>query len=185
MYGIYSRILATVYAIFFTFISLVTIIIMLKPSVFDAVSDYIKYNILMSRSMFIIVIILSLIILTLSIIYLSSGLRSNKDKKAVNKHTSIGVIMISLDAVESIALNTVKRINGVKEAKAHIYKLKDEESVSVVIRVVVLSEVNIPAISQDIQVKVKKSIEDSSGIAVANVKVIVENIHTAYRPRVE
>ena len=48
-----------------------------------------------------------------------------------------------------------------------------------------MPDINIPALLEDIQLRVKKSIEETSGILVDDVKMFVENIYTGYRSRVE
>ncbi len=48
-----------------------------------------------------------------------------------------------------------------------------------------MPEMNLPSLSEDIQRKVKKLIEENAGVSVKNVKVTVDNIYTGYRSRVE
>ena len=128
-------------------------------------------------------LLVAFIFFALSLTFLLSGFRSDKDKKAVSKHTNIGEIKISLDTIENIALGASRKLNGVKEAKANLFKRED--GVAIVVRTVVLPDINIPLLSEDIQVKVKKAIEDSTGIKVSDVRVVVENIYSGYRSRVE
>ena len=59
------------------------------------------------------------------------------------------------------------------------YVKRTGENVSVHIRVVVMPDINIPANSSGGYTKrVKKSVEETSGILVDDVKVFVENIYT-------
>jgi len=53
------------------------------------------------------------------------------------------------------------------------------------IKTIVMPDINIPALLEDIQLKVKKSVEETTGIVVNEVKVSVENTYTGYRSRVE
>lgn len=181
--NIFSRILLFVYAICLTIISFIAMIVAASPKFFNTISDYVKYNILTNRLGDFIMFIVALIFWGTSLIFLFSGFRNNKDKKAMSKFTNIGEIKISLDTLESIALAASRKLNGVKDTKAHVTKYED--GVIIVIRAVVLPDINIPALSEDIQLKVKKSIEESSGVRVNHVKVLVENIYTGYRSRVE
>ena len=48
-----------------------------------------------------------------------------------------------------------------------------------------MQEGNIPLLSEDIQGKVKNAIEESFGIKVNEVKVLIENIYTGFKSRVE
>ena len=108
--------------------------------------------------------------------FLLSGVRSNKDKKAVSKHTNIGEIRISLNSIENIALTTSRRINGVRDTKAFVKR--QEDTVSITIRTMVLPDIVIPAVSEEIQDRVKRAVEENAGIEVKNVKVQVEGIYS-------
>lgn len=177
------RILLAVYGFCLTIVSFVLMIITFKPEIFDKISSDLSYQLTSNRNASFVVFIIAFIFFSISLSFLLSGFKSSKDKKAVSKHTNIGEVKISLGAIESIALTAAKKLSGVKETKAYVYKSYD--SVSVLIKTVVMADINIPALSEDIQVRVKKSIEDSSGIIVSDVKVIVENIYTGYKARVE
>lgn len=177
------RILLTIYAFCLMIISLIACSITLRPEIFTGISDYISNDVLPSHSAKLIMFVITLIFLVLSIMFLFSGFKSDKDKKAVSKFTNIGEIKISLNSVESIALNSSRKLSGVKETKAYVTKLDD--SVSIVIKTVILTDINIPSLSEDIQIKVKNSIEETTGIKVNDVRVVVENIYTGFKSRVE
>lgn len=93
--------------------------------------------------------------------------------------------MISLNSIENIASNATKRSNGIKESKTLIKKADD--GVNIEVRVVVMPDISIPVISEEVQGRVKRSVEDASGITVKNVKVIVDSIYPGItsKPRVE
>lgn len=181
--NIFFRILLAVYAFCLTIASLIIMAFTFWPAIFDAISHYVKYVVLSSRNASIIMFIIAFAFFALSITFLMSGFRGDKDKKSVSKHTNIGEIKISLDTIENLALAASRKLNGVKESKAYVAKLA--EGVSIVIKTVVLADINIPALSEDIQVKVKRTVEESSGIKVSDVKVVVDNIYTGYKSRVE
>ena len=77
----------------------------------------------------------------------------------------------------------LRKIAGIRDNKAYVTKQGDH--VSVYIKTIVMPDVNIPALLEDIQLKVKKSVEETTGIAVNEVKASVENIYTGYKSRVE
>lgn len=183
--SIFSRVLLTIYAFCLAIISVIAMLINIKPEIFDSIYSFIAYDVLGKTKASIAMFIVAFIFFTLSITFLLSGLKSDKDKKAVSKHTNIGEIKISLNTIENIALGASRRSNGIKDTKASVEK--HDDSVKIAIRAVVMPDINIPAISEDIQNKVKKSVEESSGISVSGVNVIVDDIHsvTTYRPRVE
>ncbi|KNY26771.1 alkaline shock response membrane anchor protein AmaP [Pseudobacteroides cellulosolvens] len=182
-----STLKRAILGIYFVVVIIFTMAIMfltVMPDSFESISTYISSNLLTNNVFQCIVFFGGLGILAVSVILLLSGTNDDTEKRTISKKTEIGEIKVSLNSIESIALAATKRLSGIKEAKAYVYK--GMEGVTVVIKAVVLSDVNIPILSEDIQVKVKKTVEDTSGIRVIEVKVIVDNIFVGYnKNRVE
>lgn len=176
--SILFRILLTIYAFCLTIISLFSIFVTFKPQLFDVIMGRFYYVLNNPRSS-IVLLVVELVFLVLSIMFFSLGFKSNKEKRSVSKFTNVGEIKISLTAIENIVLGVSKKINGVKEAK--VYVRKQGDSVSVAVKLVIMSDVNIPVLSEDIQNRSKKSIEESSGISVNDVKVLIDSIYSGYK----
>ncbi|NLD48180.1 MAG: alkaline shock response membrane anchor protein AmaP, partial [Clostridiaceae bacterium] len=155
----------------------------LNSGMYQRTSDYIMEIILTNQASRILLFIIEIIFFGLSLVFLLSGVKSEKEKKSISKFNNVGELRISLNTIESIALAASRKLNGVKDTKAYV--VKNGESVSILVKAVVLSEINIPALMEDIQIKVKRSVEETSGIIVNNVRVSVENIYTGYKSRVE
>jgi len=119
----------------------------------------------------------------LSLVLFIISFKTGRVKKAVGRRTSIGEIRITLVSIENIVMNLLKRLPGVKEAHAKV--AANEDNVSVGIRLVVFPDISLPTLSEDIQMKVKKTIEDNTGISVGEVKVVVDNIFNGptYKPK--
>jgi uncharacterized alkaline shock family protein YloU len=185
--NIFFRILLAIYAFCLAVISAVAMYIIVRPVAYTHVTGYLAEQFFSNgvSALRIVVFIIALIFFAMSIIFLLSGVKSNKDKKAVSKHTNIGEIRISLNSIENIAINASKKAGGVKEAKTFVNKAED--GVNIEVRVIVMPDLSIPAISEDIQLRVKKAVEEASGVSVKNVKVIVESIFSGitYKARVE
>ena len=181
--NIIFRILLAVYAFCLTVISLITLVLTLRPEMIERASKLLVNDVLPNRGLTLLMLFIEVAFLGLSLMFLLSGVRSEKDKKSVSKYNNVGEIRISLNAIESIALNASKKVSGIRENKAYVTKQGDH--VSVFIKTIVMPDVNIPALLEDIQVKVKKSVEESTGIAVNEVRASVENIYTGYKSRVE
>ena len=181
--NIYFRILLAVYACCSVVLSFITMVITVRQDVFDNIYDYLRYDVLENPKAKLAIFIVSSIFFIASLIFLISGLKSNKDKKAVSKHTNIGEIKISLNTIENIALAASRKLNGIRETKAYVTRF--DNKVNITIKSIVLPDINIPGLSEDIQVRVKKSVEDSTGVNVNEVKVMVENVYTGYKSRVE
>jgi uncharacterized alkaline shock family protein YloU len=119
----------------------------------------------------------------LSVVFLLSGVGGKRDKKFVSKYTNIGEIRISLDTLENIALAASRKFSGIRETKASVTRV--ENGIAVMMKIMVFPEVNIPSISEDLQLKVKNAIEETSGVQVNSIQVLVDNLAGNIRSRVE
>lgn len=175
--NIFYRIVLAIYTVCIIAISILVMVLTVKPSMFLNITESLRLA-LETRGSAIIIFIAAFLLFGMSLSFLLSGLRNNKDKKAVSKHTNIGEVKISLSTISNIALNVTKRLNGIKETKVDVVKKKNQY-ISVVIKIIVMPEINIPNLSAEIQGKVKESIQEGTGIEVEEIKVIIENIHTS------
>ncbi len=181
--NIFFRVLLTIYAFCLAIISFVAVSVTVKTNLLTKIYNYLSEDLLENDFYRVLLFLIAVVFLGLSIVFLFSGFRSNKDKKAVSKYTNIGEIKISINSIENIALTASRRLSGIRDSKAYVTRAED--GVSITIKAIVLSDINIPALSEDIQVKVKNLVEETAGIKVADVKVMVENIYTGYKSRVE
>lgn len=177
--NIFFRVLLALYAFCLAIFSAIAMLVTIRTDFFTTIYDYLDANILSveSHGPRIALFVCAFLFFILSLMFLLSGVRSSKDKKAVSKHTSIGEIRISLGSIENIVLTASRKITGVRETKAYVRKVND--TVSIAVKVVVAPDINIPAVSEEIQTRVKTSVEDSSGIPVKDVRVVVENIQAS------
>jgi uncharacterized alkaline shock family protein YloU len=181
--NIFFRIILATYGFCLTVISFISMIITLKPELFQSTTEYVLQRILQDSTYTVILFLLEFVFFSFSVVFLLSGVKSQKDHKSIVKFNNVGEIRISIDSLESIAFNTARKLNGVKDAKAYVTKIGDAINVS--IKVSILPEVNIPLLLEDMQKKVKKSIEETSGVMVNEVKVSADTIYTGYKSRVE
>jgi uncharacterized alkaline shock family protein YloU len=158
-------------------------VVTLRPEMLDGALKFLMTNVLADRGLTVLLFIIELIFFGLSLMFLLSGVKSDKDKKSISKYNNVGEVRISLNTIESIALAASRKLGGVKDNKAYVTKQGDNVVIS--IKTIVMPDINIPALLEDIQMKVKKSVEETTGIGVNEVKVSVENIYTGYRSRVE
>lgn len=181
--NIFFRVLLAIYAFCLTIVSLLSMVITLKSDLFGSISDFLIERVFPSSTASIAMFVIELLFFCMSVVFLMSGFKSEKDKKAMSKYTNVGEIKISLNSIENIALAASRKFNGIKESKAYVEKR--QESVSIAIKASVLADINIPSLSEDVQIKVKRAVEESTGIKVSDVKVMVDNIHSAHKSRVE
>lgn len=173
----------TIDAILISILTFFELIVATKPEFNEYLISWFDSIFLESFSSKVLLFLISIILLGMNLVFLFSGLTENKEKKAVTKLTNFGQVSISINTLENIALTATKKINGIKETKAYVTRRLD--TISVLLKIVVLAELNIPTLAEDTQVRVKKTIEESTGIVVENVKVLVENIYGGYKSRVE
>jgi len=185
--NIFFRILLAIYAFCLAIISAVLMYISVQTKVYIRISSYLADNVFTdgATGYRIAVSVIALVFFALSLMFLFSGIKSNKDKKGVSKHTNIGEIRISLNSIENIAFNASKKAGGVRESKTVVKK--EDDGVGIEVRIVAMPDLSIPTISEEIQSRVKKAVEDASGIEVKQVRVVVDSIYSGVtnRARVE
>jgi hypothetical protein len=93
------------------------------------------------------------------------------------KTTELGTIRVSTSTLNSLALKAVRSFQDVKEVKSLV--LTDMEQVRIRLRLLVMPGANIPDLTQQMQVEVKKYVEEHAGIIVSEVMVLVDNLYGA------
>ncbi len=170
-----QRFILGFFTIFSSILSLILIAILLSTNLFNSVIAFLVdlSNQPVAKPVIVAVLLMfSLLgIWTFAVNILGRHLR-----RACISDNSMGSIDISSDAIESIALNAANASqSGVKTAKAHITANKDGK-LSVNLVVMAYSDVELPAMMNKVQERVKKDIERYTGIEVANVAVKVSRV---------
>jgi len=111
------------------------------------------------------------------------GFYGDKEFKSIVKDNSIGFIKISAATFENIVLNVIRKLGGIKDARA-VIKINEGE-VSVIVHATFLADVNIPVLCEESQSRIVQSIEQCTGVKTSSVKMIVDGVQHAYRGRVE
>ena len=126
--------------------------------------------------------LIGLIFFIVSLRFLLSGITGNKDLKqdsfltiqneygeiVIYAHTIIGLVENIVDGFSGIT----KIDTGVDLSNGVIYlSMKGE----------ILPEINIPEITKQLQMKVKESLENTTGSEVGEIKVEINNVSAPYR----
>ena len=180
--NIFFRVLLAIYAFCLTIASLFAMFVTVNQQMFDGTVVFMG-RVLLNPNVAAAAFVVELIFFVLSVVFLLSGFKSDIEKKSISKITNIGEIRIALNTIESIALSAARRGGSVKETKACV--LKDGENVSITMKIVVMPDVNIPSLSEELQERIKKMVEDNTGVTVNQVSIFVDNIYTGYRSRIE
>lgn len=124
-------------------------------------------------------VILIVVFLTLFI----NVFRSRPVKDAIVHETPLGIVRLTLPALENLVIKSAKSVYGIREVKTQIKTQLD--SVSIQLKVQVLPDLNIPQITEELQKKVKEYLVKTTGITVDSVKVTVNKITWEAKSRVE
>lgn len=127
--------------------------------------------------------IISLIWVIMNIYIFLQGIKGGKEHGEIITETAVGVIKISSQTFENITINVVRKITGIRDAKAYVH-IKDND-VRITVRAVFLSDVNIPLLSEEAQKRIKQTVETSTGVIVDKVTILVDSVYTVYKGRVE
>jgi len=148
-----------------------------------AIADEFHIPFLATRGIWFVLFLVSLGCLVYNVYIFMSGIRGDRERNSISRTTAIGEIKISPATFENIAINVIRRLNGIRDAKAHVF-IKDDD-VRLDIKAVFLSDVNIPALCEEAQTRIKQAIETCTGVIVSEVKFNVDSVYTVYKGRVE
>lgn len=112
---------------------------------------------------------------------LLAGLRSHRGGKAIIHQTDLGDVEVSLTAVENLVEKTARHIRGVRGVKVSVRHI--DAAVSVLLKIVVSPDSNIPAVTAEIQQRVSESIKNTIGIEPADIRVAVANIANEFKAK--
>lgn len=99
------------------------------------------------------------------------------------RNTENGEVNISYETIKSLVMKTISNVKGVKDSKVLIYP--SEDKIKVLIKTYVISDVNIPQATREIQESVKAYIEAIAEVPVGEVKVSIVDVAPATKLRLE
>lgn len=106
---------------------------------------------------------------------LAIGFRpSRKPAETILQYSELGEVRISIAAIENMVLRVTQQHNAVKESSRKV--VKTPRGLVIYLRARVLPDLNLPSLASELQQNINKYIEEVTGIKVAEVKVLVENI---------
>ncbi|MCX7951174.1 MAG: alkaline shock response membrane anchor protein AmaP [Clostridiales bacterium] len=113
-------------------------------------------------------------LILLGLIILFYIFKRDKKNYYITKFTQEGEINITYETIKSIAFRATSQVKGLKEVKVFVRPSGDK--LNLLIKVLILPELNIPQTTMEIQRLVKSQIESVAEIPVGDVKVVVENL---------
>ena len=116
-----------------------------------------------------------------SIRLLLAGVRSRRGANKIVHQTEMGVVEISIGAVEDLIAKTARHTRGVRNAKVNIRQLGDE--VKVDMRIVVGPEYNIPKVAEEIQQRTQEYLKNTVGVSMTEVRILVNDISNEFKSK--
>ena len=125
-----------------------------------------------------------LITLFLSIIILTLGINKKKVRLGIVHTNENGKLIISPKTFDSAAYYVIKNIKGIRDV--NIETFIDVDGIEITVDAVVLTDINIPELTTEVQTTLKNYIETTTGIMVKLVHFHVKDIspQTQSMPRV-
>lgn len=110
--------------------------------------------------------------LALWVLFLS--LRPVERSRTIDHQGELGEYRISFEALENMVLQATRDIKGVRDTRTRL-ALK-EGGLVIDLRIGTLPDLKVPELVEEIQRNVREYVQQISGVDVAEVKVLVENI---------
>jgi len=128
--------------------------------------------------------IIPLILIILSIIILTLGINKKKVRLGIVHTNENGKLIISPKTFDSAAYYVIKNIKGIRDV--NIETFIDVDGIEITVDAVVLTDINIPELTTEVQTTLKNYIETTTGIMVKLVHFHVKDIspQTQSMPRV-
>lgn len=127
--------------------------------------------------------ILGTIFFAFSLRFLTLGVRSQRSARSVVHETAMGDVSVTLGAIENLVRRVARQCVGVRDVRGWVRY--GAAGLSVHLRLTVSPDVSIPKVSEEVQKSVGQYVRDVVGVGVAEVRVMVDNIGTEPRRRVE
>ena len=106
---------------------------------------------------------------------LAVGFRpSRRPLETVIQYSELGEVRISIAAIENMVQRVTQRHEAVKESSRKV--VNTAQGLVVYLKARVLPDLNLPDLASELQKSIKNYIEEVTGVTVAEVKVLVENI---------
>nr|WP_282580189.1 alkaline shock response membrane anchor protein AmaP [Natroniella sulfidigena] len=127
--------------------------------------------------------ILGLIFFLMSVRILQLLFRRKKSKSALIKSSKSGKIMISLEAINNLVKNLVRQEDEVIEIDSVLKA--EEKGVHISLKLAVISETNVPQLSQRLQEVIKEQVTESTGVKVGQVEILVKELQSEAGARLD
>lgn len=176
----FFRIMVAIYAFINTVLcGLVMLIPFGDKEIMSIILDYCDITFYRSNRYDVVLFIFGLVFFGINIAILVSGLKFRKTDRYFCAVNDSGIIKISSNSVENIALSLSKRFAGVKDAKAKAKFTKN--GVEIVVKLSVFPDVHVPNLCKSVQERIKESVIATMDLNVTSVDVCVDSVHSSIK----
>jgi len=170
----FERFSLFIFSIFFLTVAVISLLMSIGIIESSLASDFL-YSFYTNYNLQLIAAIISIILIILSLFILFKSINNNRTMSFILLHSETGDIRISLDTLENLAVKVGTKTIGVKNLHIKV-KPEEDNTVSILARVLVDGETAIPDLSEQLQQAIKSNIERVAGITVKKVHVVIHNI---------
>lgn len=118
--------------------------------------------------------LIAILFLIVSIRLLFSGAKPKAPMNTLIKHTDMGMIIISVNALDSMVEKAVRSFTEVKDVKINISP--EADGIKIQLKILIMPDIVLPDLTINLQQKVKEYIEDYSGVIVKEVFIYIDNL---------
>lgn len=117
-----------------------------------------------------------LVLCFLALVLLFLGLQRNtrKDDILVEKGL-LGEVSMSVPAIQLIIMKAVRQVDGAKETRSIVKKIP--AGLVITLHMMINPERSVPELTAEIQKKVKEYLENTGGLQIAEIKVLVDDFN--------
>ncbi len=118
------------------------------------------------------------VLLVMALIMLMTSFKTEvKTNSIIVDSTLAGDISITVPAIKAIILKALRKIEGVKETRSVISS--GPEGLIVYLHMMINPDYSVPEMSKSIQAEVKQYLENTGGLKVAEVKILVDDMNAS------
>lgn len=185
--GILNRILLTIYTLIIILISVAVLGLFIAMGIgavsLESISIFLS-SIAFDWRFFLVATLIAILFLMVSLKLLFSGTKAKAQISTLIKHTDLGMVRISVSALDTMVGKVVRSFKEVKDVKINI--LTEIDGVKIKLKVLIMPDVILPDLTASLQEKVKEYIENYSGVSVQEVFIYIDNLsEPQQRPRVQ
>lgn len=137
--------------------------------------EYMNVTFYWSNRYDVVIFLFGLVFMLLNLTILFSGLRVRSTNKYFCVKNETGIVRVSANAIENIALAIAKQNGSVRDARARAHFRRSR--VEILVKLAVYPDTHVPNLSAMLQNYIKETVENMTEMSVGMVDISVEGVH--------